>query len=297
METLGKWGATLACVGMAAVYVVTLHSPTLIFRRPPPISFNHFLIRRFICAVAASLLCIFLSAVLLLSTSTATSELTYLLPAYGVRADHFWRAVGCSFSLTCLMYAGSLLHKSIELWTWRSAAVSQLCAFLLSLPSNISAWRNLVVAPITEELVFRACMIPLLLCSGFNPRTIVFLCPVFFSLSHLNHLFEFDSQKDCYVVKFSLALGVQLVYTMVFGSYASFLFVRTGHIVAPLVAHIVCNFMGLPVVYSKRGLIVSLASIAGVIGFIWLLIPLTVPALYNSTTDGCHCWQGYCTPR
>ena len=37
-------------------------------------------------------------------------------------------------------------------------------------------------APITEELVFRACMVPLLLCGGFSTYTVVFLCPIFFSL-------------------------------------------------------------------------------------------------------------------
>lgn len=51
-----------------------------------------------------------------------------------------------------------------------------------SMASDISAWRNFIVAPLTEELVFRACMIPLLLCGGFNTYTVVFLCPIFFSL-------------------------------------------------------------------------------------------------------------------
>ncbi|KAL9225771.1 hypothetical protein vseg_001658 [Gypsophila vaccaria] len=295
MEALGRWWAVGACILMAVVYVLTLHSPTIIFRRPPPISFNHMLIRRFICASVSSLICLFLSSLLLPGPLTST----FVLAAYGVRPDNFLRAMVSSLSLTCLMYCGSLLVKSFELLelpSW-SAAVSQLCAFLLSLPSNISAWRNLVVAPITEELVFRACMIPLLLCSGFTPLTTVFLAPVFFSLAHLNRLFEFDSQKKCVVVKISMVVGIQLAYTLVFGSYASFLFIRTGHLVSPLVAHIVCNSMGLPVVYSRRGLVVSLASISGAIGFIWLLIPLTVPALYNSRTDECHCWQGYCTPR
>lgn len=30
------------------------------------------------------------------------------------------------------------------------------------------------------------------------------------------------------------------------------LFFLAGHLIAPLVAHIVCNFMGLPVVYAQR---------------------------------------------
>ncbi|XP_074311793.1 CAAX prenyl protease 2 [Silene latifolia] len=292
METLTVKEALTACGGMTVVYVAVLYSPTLIFRRPPPTSFYQFMIRRFICAFVATLLCLFLSSLLLLPTGSW--KFTHILAAYGVRSNHFWHAVVCAFSLTCLMYAGSFVLKLLDLWNEGESPYFSLES-IKSFASNIAAWRNLVVAPITEELVFRACMIPLLLCGGFKPETTVFLCPLFFSLAHLNHLLEFYSRKNCSVLKTSMAVGTQLAYTMVFGSYASFLFIRTGHLAAPLVAHIVCNFMGLPVIYSKRGLVVSVASIAGAIAFFCLLTPLTVPALYNiKIDDDCSCWQGYC---
>lgn len=41
-------------------------------------------------------------------------------------------------------------------------------------------------APLTEELVFRACMIPILLSGGFKPITVIFLCPILFSLGKFN---------------------------------------------------------------------------------------------------------------
>lgn len=41
-------------------------------------------------------------------------------------------------------------------------------------------------APLTEELVFRACMIPVLLSGGFKPTTVIFLCPILFSLGKLD---------------------------------------------------------------------------------------------------------------
>jgi hypothetical protein len=44
-------------------------------------------------------------------------------------------------------------------------------------------------APFTEELVFRACMIPLLLCGGFKMSTIIFLSPVFFSLGKFLYIY------------------------------------------------------------------------------------------------------------
>lgn len=41
--------------------------------------------------------------------------------------------------------------------------------------------RNQVIAPLTEELVFRACMLPMLApCTGLGPA--VFTCPLFFGV-------------------------------------------------------------------------------------------------------------------
>ncbi|KAI3471949.1 hypothetical protein Pfo_028637 [Paulownia fortunei] len=137
-------------------------------------------------------------------------------------------------------------------------------------------------------------MIPLLLCGGFSTYTVIFLCPIFFSLAHLNHLLEFYAQKNCSLLKACQVVGFQLGYTVIFGAYASFLLVRTGHLTAPLVAHIFCNFMGLPVIYSRRSGIVSVAFLMGMLGFFWMFFPFTSPHLYNSRTDNCWCWHRYC---
>lgn len=41
--------------------------------------------------------------------------------------------------------------------------------------------RNQIIAPFTEELVFRACMLPMLVpCTGLGPA--VFTCPLFFGV-------------------------------------------------------------------------------------------------------------------
>ena len=41
-------------------------------------------------------------------------------------------------------------------------------------------------------------------------------------------------------------MGVQLTYTSLFGAYSSYLFLRTGFLIGPLLAHVFCNAMGLP---------------------------------------------------
>ncbi|KAH9738282.1 CAAX prenyl protease 2 [Citrus sinensis] len=260
---VSKAAALMACVLMTLSYVGILYAPTLILRLPPPASLKHYLIRRFICAAISSIISLIFSAL--------------ILP---------WQAAVFPLFLTSLMYAGSMVLKSLLLlnsWTTdmnNSGGLSLGCikivlwslrAQMFAVASNILAWRNFVVAPLTEELVFRACMIPLLLCGGFKINTIIFLCPVFFSL------------------------GLQLGYTVVFGWYASFLFIRTGHLAAPLIAHIFCNYMGLPVVFARNRGLVSVAFVAGMVAFLWLLFPITRPDLYNDRTNNCRCLHGYCS--
>lgn len=62
-----------------------------------------------------------------------------------------------------------LLLLPLDPWFW------MLCA-------NDMRWlRNQVVAPLTEELVFRACMLPMLVpCAG--PSTAIITCPLFFGV-------------------------------------------------------------------------------------------------------------------
>lgn len=54
--------------------------------------------------------------------------------------------------------------------------------------SDMRWLRNQVVAPLTEELVFRACMLPMLVpCAG--PSTAIFTCPLFFGVGEFCLLF------------------------------------------------------------------------------------------------------------
>lgn len=305
--SFSKAVAVMACTGLAFFYVAILYSPTLILRLPPPTSLANFMIRRFICAAVFSVISILVTSLVLPIRSWQAS---YLFGVYGIRADHIWHAVVFPLFLTSLMYAGSLLSKTLLLVnSWKeykilNEADSFVCIrdallkffdWTISVSSNVVAWRNYVVAPFTEELVFRACMVPLLLCGGFKPYNVVFLSPIFFSLAHLNHLWELYSRQNCSMLKAVMVVGLQLGYTVIFGSYASLLFIRTGHLVAPTIAHIFCNIMGLPLLFSRAKGTITMAFVSGLVGFVWLLFPATAPDLYNDRTDNCHCWQGYCT--
>ena len=66
---------------------------------------------------------------------------------------------------------------------------------------NLLWLRNHVVAPLSEEFTFRACMLPLLL-QSFTPMTSIFITPLFFGVGesaetsqklHLNLVLHFSS--------------------------------------------------------------------------------------------------------
>ena len=86
--------------------------------------------------------------------------------------------------------------------------------------------RNLVVGPLSEELVFRACLVPLLLSADFSLAFAVGISPLFFGLAHLHHLHRRVTHDH---VPFASALATslfQLAYTTLFGAYAVTSFLR-----------------------------------------------------------------------
>lgn len=141
-----------------------------------------------------------------------------------------------------------------------------------------------MVAPLSEEFTFRACMMPLLM-QTFRPSVAILITPLFFGIAHFHHLNEHLRQG----MKKSLAIQmscVQFTYTSIFGIYSAYLFLRTGHFVAPFIAHAFCNHMGLPDVQellsqseNRKKLLIKL-YFAGLIGWILLLAVATTPSWY-----------------
>ncbi|MFS7908949.1 putative CAAX prenyl protease 2 [Helianthus anomalus] len=258
--------AIVACIGMTILYVAILYSPTLILRLPPPSSFKNlndpmvymhrYLHRRFTC-------CLRLYSSL---TRIKRWNMPYLLSAYGIRSRHTLEAVVFPLCLTSLMSIGSFILKILSIWSsWAEHGDRQIDISFHGIKSclqdktSLTGWFQrftifqfgeciLWSAPLTEELVFRACMISLLLCGGFRPYTVVLLSPVLFSLADsfetfigVLHATKFQLAESFHGCRYVFAYAFtilrfdhknimcfQLGYTVIFRSYASFLFVRTG---------------------------------------------------------------------
>ena len=156
--------------------------------------------------------------------------------------------------------------------------------------------RNLVIAPLTEELCFRSGLISFLLVSGVSPPRALWASPLPFALAHIHHAVDLIVYQSFPVGAAVAQCTLQVAYTSLFGWFAAFVLIRTGQYPALVLTHSLCNYMGIPhlsaavppSVASQTDTykihITQAAFILGVVGFIALLYPFTNPRLYGSPT-------------
>jgi prenyl protein peptidase len=101
--------------------------------------------------------------------------------------------------------------------------------------------------PFTEEVMFRSAIVPLHLLAHVSPGRIVFIAPLYFGIAHVHHFYEFRlTHPDTPALAALLRSLFQFGYTTVFGWYATFVYLRTGSLIAVVVVHSFCNWCGLP---------------------------------------------------
>ncbi|CAG8452909.1 4536_t:CDS:10 [Paraglomus brasilianum] len=193
-------------------------------------------------------------------------------------------------TLTCILFAGPLfilwLNKGLPFqsnFSWRSDVYDRFVSLI--------GFRNYIYAPTSEEFVFRCCMIPLLHYAGYTSVQIIFLSPLLFGIAHVHNAWDYYVAygRDAKSLKLGILTSLfQFSFTSVFGWYASFLFLRTGSLIAPAVVHSFCNIMGFPSLDVSRhstGLKFAtyLAYILGIYGFYYNLFPFTSPSLFGGS--------------
>ncbi|KDR77595.1 hypothetical protein GALMADRAFT_245743 [Galerina marginata CBS 339.88] len=157
-------------------------------------------------------------------------------------------------------------------WLWESHMKAR---FL-----SIQGVRNYCVAPLTEEIVFRGCVLAIYHLSGASRTRMIFLAPLTFGMAHIHHAWDTYNTHGRHYAALKRAIITscfQLGYTTLFGFHVSYLFLRTGSIFPPITAHIVCNIMGIPEIGYElrkfqryRHAIISIYLI-GIVGFVYTL--------------------------
>ncbi|KAF4621778.1 hypothetical protein D9613_012095 [Agrocybe pediades] len=161
-------------------------------------------------------------------------------------------------------------------WTWQRNVAERFF--------GIMGLRTYWVGPITEEIVFRACVLSVYHLSGASRYRMIFLGPLTFGLAHVHHAWETFNRygRNVAAAKRAIFSSIfQFAYTTLFGFLASFLFLRTGSIFPPITAHIFCNTIGVPELtwelrrYPKQKKAIIIAYLIGIAGFVYTLLPWT----------------------
>nr|XP_046267464.1 CAAX prenyl protease 2-like [Scatophagus argus] len=205
----------------------------------------------------------------------------------GVRLEGLVPAATLPLLLTAVFYLGPLVHSALD--NPKGFTGELQCAL------DVQSWRlcvgdavwlrNQVVAPATEELVFRGAMLPMLVpCTG--PTAAIFMAPLFFGVAHFHHIIEQRHLHKHSMRVILLVSGMQFLYTTVFGAFTAFIFMRTGHVMGPVLCHSFCNSQGLPDISSalqhpQRSALLF-CYLMGLLLFLVLLFPLTDPFFYGA---------------
>ncbi|KAJ7107736.1 hypothetical protein C8R44DRAFT_885143 [Mycena epipterygia] len=153
-----------------------------------------------------------------------------------------------------------------------------------------TGFRNYVWGPLTEEIVFRGCVLSVYAMGGAARWKMIAFAPLVFGLAHVHHAWETYNRygRTAAALKRAVAATLfQTAYTTLFGAHTSFLFLRTSSLVPPLVAHVFCNIMGVPQMGSEiahfpaRKNAIRAAYLLGIVLFAATLVPWTAqPSLY-----------------
>ncbi|XP_056298558.1 CAAX prenyl protease 2 [Pseudoliparis swirei] len=280
------WVSVLSCLLLACAYVGSLY----VWRSDLPRDHPTVIKRRFTSVLVVS----GLSPLFVLAWREFTDVRTgpSLLALMGIRLEGLIPAVLLPLALTMVLFLGPLMQLAMDCpWSFMDGVRVALDPWFWMLCLSDMRWlRNQVVAPLTEELVFRACMLPMLVpCAG--PLAAIFTCPLFFGVAHFHHVIELLRFRQGTLAGIFLSAVFQFSYTAVFGAYTAFLFIRTGHLIGPVLCHSFCNYMGFPAVGTvmehPHPVGVLSSYLMGVILFLLLLFPFTDPSYYGLPTPVC----------
>ena len=204
--------------------------------------------------------------------------------------------------------------------------IRDYCA--VSLMSPEIALRALFFAPISEELIVRAGLVLIMASSGssisvsgsqsnsntFDSWYIAARCPLWFGIAHIHHAYtqwkdgtQGEAQrhvnKGVLLKRIFVHTMAKTTYTSIFGYMAVLLYLRSGNLIAPIVAHMICNWVQLPNIafmslnsspyscmYTFRWLL-GAAHIAGLVLFSMYVIPFSAVMANAGDGSGSPLWK------
>jgi len=259
--------AVFSCIFVTILFVSSLYFVDTGLSR------DHYLTVRWrIYAIITVCILSFILFYFLLLLQDGISFVGYL-DLLGIRSRGLIPGTACPCVLVLMLYTGYIVQWLTESG-WRHHSLSRTDLML----------RDYLVAPFSEEFIFRGCMLAVL-CLAMEPYQAIFVPPVLFGLAHLHHLMEW--YRGRLLVTFAQACAttlLQITYTSLFGLFSAFVFVRTRHLLGVVLAHSICNLLGLPPLDEVKDCswnkLIALAYVLGLALFGLCLFPLTHSQLF-----------------
>ncbi|XP_066929469.1 CAAX prenyl protease 2-like [Clytia hemisphaerica] len=263
--------AIISCLVLAVSYVGSLYLTKSTLPRDHPKTIKERILR-------VSIVCILGPIFVYFVMEEGKRNIFWML--LGLHGNRILIAAIAPLILTIILFAGPLvLYFVLEGFQGVKADI-----FSTEYYTDLKWYRTLVVAPVSEELIFRACMLPLLV-PDYGNSAGIFIAPLFFGVAHFHHIRE-KLKAGNELVPVLLSSFFQFSYTTLFGAYSAFLFLRTGHLIGPVICHAFCNMMEFPDFGSipdcKYPKLVSIVFVLGLVLFFYCLFPMTDPVIYDS---------------
>lgn len=104
-----------------------------------------------------------------------------------------------------------------------------------AMEKSLVQFRNIIFAPVMEELVFRQIFASILLHGGYSTGVTAFISPILFAVAHMHHYTKTHSPSTAFVM---------VLHTCVFG-WLAFYFLFRRSVWDAILAHSICNWIGL----------------------------------------------------
>ena len=108
---------------------------------------------------------------------------------------------------------------------------------------------------------------------GYDWKALILATPLFFGVCHVHHGWNMVHMYGLSRQVVAIVL-LQLLYTTVFGWYATYVYLATGSILAAVWVHSLCNVFGLPPFHQMNRL--SLMACAAGVALFAALLPRLV---------------------
>ena len=207
------------------------------------------------------------------------------LAAAGIVAAIHHSAAACNLSLSSWLGMQSLSAKGLLttlklLFAIYAGTLIQLFQRCMSLPYKQAqvhiGLRDLLVGPVLEEVVFRACSMRILLSSRMAPAKVIFVAPLFFGVAHLHHMVQAVMVHKQALSRAAAVQAFQFLYTYLFGAIVGALYMSTGSLALACLLHMGCNWLGVPAVTvtaRQRGMMSKVVSL-WLAGGVWTVMTI-----------------------